>query len=135
MQKMIQMENHELEIRKVVWTSISTFYLDTELDQSDYIHIAGELKNTKYTIEQLKEIDLLEIFPILQLNLLGVAGKWDGFDEKWLHRVCRNNFKRRKYIVFKGIVYFMNLIFYRMRKKHWDEVEQLIEKEKHDNRM
>ena len=70
--------------RKPIWISLSDFYLDTELDKKDFRHIAFKIIESPYSLQEVKEINKYEVFPILQRNLLSVAGEWAGFDEKWL---------------------------------------------------
>ena len=73
-----------IEERKPIWIVLSDFYLDTELEESDFRHIAATIIDSPYTIEEVKEINKYEIFPSLQTNLLSVAGEWAGFEEAWL---------------------------------------------------
>ena len=115
----------DLENRKKIWQVISEFYLDTELEGADYKYIAKVLKKTNYSIQELKEIDLYEVFPILQINLLGIAGEWAGFEENWLHKVCYRNYQRKSNKLFRIFVRTFNLLLYWMRKKYWREVEKM----------
>ena len=73
-----------IEHRKPVWVALSEFYLDTELQDSDLRHIAVTFLDSPYTLDEVKAINKYEVFPILQANLLSVAGVWAGFDEEWL---------------------------------------------------
>lgn len=74
----------KIEQRRPIWIALSEFYLDTELQDSDFRHIAFIILDSPYTFEEVKTINKYEVFPILQANLLGVAGEWAGFDENWL---------------------------------------------------
>ncbi len=73
-----------IEERKPIWIVLSEFYLDTELQESDFRHIAFKIIESPYSIDKVKEINKYEVFPVLQPNLLSVAGEWAGFDEEWL---------------------------------------------------
>lgn len=64
--------------------ALSEFYLDTELDDAALRHIAFTIIDSPYTFDEVKHINKYEVFPILQPNLLSVAGDWAGFDEEWL---------------------------------------------------
>ncbi|SFM97855.1 hypothetical protein SAMN05421594_0053 [Chryseobacterium oleae] len=85
--------------RKPVWIALSDFYLDTELQDSDFRYIAKTILESPYTFEEVKTINTYEIFPVLQANLLQPAGEWAGFNEKWLveaittHLETQNRFK------------------------------------------
>lgn len=75
---------YNLNERKPIWISLSEFYLDTELDKKDFRNIAFKIIESPYSLEEVKRINKYEVFPILQRNLLSVAGEWVGFNEKWL---------------------------------------------------
>ncbi len=111
------------EKRKTIWTAISEFYLDTELEEKDYESIARTLKESNLSIDELKEIDLYEVFPTLQINLMGIAGEWAGFNEDWLDSVCRRNYRRKDRFLFRLMVKSANSFFYWMRKEHWEKLE------------
>jgi len=77
-------ETLNIEERKPIWIALSDFYLDTELQESDFRHIAFKIIESPYSFEKVEEINKYEIFPVLQANLMSVAGEWAGFNEKWL---------------------------------------------------
>lgn len=70
--------------RAPVWSALSEFYLDTELDERDHQGIAEVLVQSGYSVDQLEEILYREVHPVLATNLLSVAGEWAGFDAEWL---------------------------------------------------
>ncbi|MGC5746870.1 DUF7079 family protein [Chryseobacterium sp. NFX27] len=70
--------------RKPVWIALSDFYLDTELQDYNFQYIAKIILESSYTFEEIKIINMYEVFPVLQPNLLQPAGEWAGFNEKWL---------------------------------------------------
>ena len=74
----------EIDRRKPVWLALSELWLDTELDENDLDRIAGVMKRSGYTLEELRDIYLFEVAPVVFPNLLTVAGEWAGFDEDWL---------------------------------------------------
>lgn len=73
-----------IEKRKPVWVALSEFYLDTELQNSDFRDIAFTILKSPYTFHEVKSINKYEVFPVLQSNLLSAAGLWIGFEENWL---------------------------------------------------
>ncbi|SHG02583.1 hypothetical protein [Chryseobacterium sp. OV279] len=85
--------------RTPVWIALSDFYLDTELQDSDFRYIAKTILESPYTFEEVKTINTYEVFPVLQSNLLQPAGEWACFNEKWLieaitaHIETKNRFK------------------------------------------
>jgi len=85
--------------RTPVWIALSDFYLDTELQDSDFRYIAKTILESPYTFEDVKTINTYEVFPVLQSNLLQPAGECAGFNEKWLveaittHLETQNRFK------------------------------------------
>jgi len=74
----------QLVERLPVWEALSQFFLDNELGESDYEHIAKVLAVTKYTEEQIADILIEEVCPACKLNMYSVAGEWICFDSDWL---------------------------------------------------
>ena len=114
-----------IEERKPIWIALSNFYLDTELQDSDYKSIAKAFKSSPYTLLEIKRINKYEVFPILQFNLLDIAGEWMGFDEDWLvngiiDSLCSRNILSNTRI---EISYFL---WHWMCKKEWKMVESNI---------
>jgi len=70
--------------RKPVWIALSDFYLDRELQDYNFQYIAKIILESPYTFEEIKIINMYEVFPVLQPNLLQPAGEWAGFNEEWL---------------------------------------------------
>ncbi|WP_187270021.1 DUF7079 family protein [Pontibacter qinzhouensis] len=117
----------DIDKRAEIWKVLSEFYLDTELQEADYLWIAKILKQSNLAITELKEIDLYEVFPSLQSNLCSVAGVWAGFDEEWLVGECIKNFAKREDNRFRFVAKLKNKISYCMRKHHWAKVQELME--------
>jgi hypothetical protein len=44
----------------------------------------GVLAASPYSVEELQEILLDEVYPVCRSNLFSVAGEWAGFDLEWL---------------------------------------------------
>ena len=115
-----------IERRKPIWNVISEFYLDTELQEADYDRISKTLMASGFDIEELKAMDLYEVFPVLKNNLLSAAGVWNGFDENWLNEACEKVHLKRKNRLFRWKIKCYNLFLYWMRKDHWIEMENRI---------
>ncbi len=75
-----------LKTRKPLWIALSDLFLDTELKEYNHLHIAKAMKESGYTMDEIEDILMLEVFPICIANLHTVAGEWAEFDEDW---VCK----------------------------------------------
>jgi len=60
-------------MRKKIWVALSEFYLDTQLTNEDFDRISSIFIDSGLTIKQIKEVDVLEVFPLLQANLYSFA--------------------------------------------------------------
>ncbi len=105
-----------------VWLALSEFYLDTELQEADFEHIATVIKRSPYTLAEAKQIDKYELFPVLQANLLSVAGVWDGFDEDWLIEAATKQAKRPTWAKQIAVTPFHRL-FRWMTADYWQQLE------------
>ncbi len=118
--------NRTIENRKPIWNVISEFYLDTELQKADYDRISKTFIASNFSVEELKAIDLYEVFPVLKENLLSVTGVWTGFNENWLNDACEKVYHKKKNRFFRWKIRFYNWFLYSMRKAHWTEIESRI---------
>ncbi len=84
-----------LNERKPIWIALSEFYLDTELQDYHFRYIANKIIESPYSLEEVQQINKYEVFPVLQANLLSVAGEWAGFQEEWLIRSIMDSLKKR----------------------------------------
>ena len=113
-----------IEERKPIWIALSDFYLDTELQASDFRHIAFKIIESPYSFEKVKEINKYEVFPILQPNLMSVAGEWAGFDEKWLVDSIMESLAKRN-IAKKIGIEGPYLTFKWMCQDYWEKLEKV----------
>jgi hypothetical protein len=119
----------ELETRKIIWTELSDFYLDTELSDEDLIRKGIVFRESGLTIEEIKEINYYEVGPQLIENKRSVAGVWEGFNQEGLHNVLeiltRTERKRPKNVFQKLDDYIdrKSLDFYTLR--YFDKIEYL----------
>ncbi|GEN66584.1 MULTISPECIES: DUF7079 family protein [Chryseobacterium] len=118
------MGEESLENRKQVWIALSELYLDTELQESDFIYIAKTLLESPFTFEEVKRIDQFEVFPVLFSNLLSPAGEWAGFNElllvknimKWIET-------RSKLDIFA--VKCIYLFYDKINRSYWKRIEEI----------
>jgi hypothetical protein len=83
--------------RSDVWELISEIFLDMELLEEDYQHIANNLNKSEYSIEELNNIYCTEVAPVLYLNLLSMTGGvWTGFKKDWLTEAIEARLKKRR---------------------------------------
>lgn len=115
----------EIFRKRPVWYAISEFYLDIELGENDIKRIALILKESKYSIEELKRINYEEVAPVVSPNLMSTAGVWSGFDKVLLEDeiVKRINSKRSKSIF--NWIYRKNIDW--MTKRYWKPIQKIIE--------
>ena len=116
-------EPFNIEDRKPIWIALSEFYLDTELQDSDFRHIALTILESPYTLDEVKKINKYEVFPILQVNLLSVAGEWAGFDEAWLVDKITTRLKTKTKLSDIGVEASYQM-FKWMSKRYWDNLEK-----------
>ena len=76
----------DLTARRPVWVALSDLFLDTSLDATDLDRIATVLAASPYSLRELDDIFLWEVYPVLHWNLLSMAGEWAGFDGVWLEQ-------------------------------------------------
>ena len=119
-------ETLNIEKRKPIWIALSDFYLDTELQESDFRYIALKIIESPYSFEKVKEINKYEIFPVLQANLMSVAGEWAGFDEKWLVESITESLAKRNAVKKIGIESsYLTLKW--MCKDYWEKLEKVYQ--------
>nr|WP_299000090.1 hypothetical protein [uncultured Allomuricauda sp.] len=113
-----------IEERKPIWIALSDFYLDTELQESDFRHIAFKIIESPYSFQKVKEIDKYEIFPVLQPNLMSVAGEWAGFHEEWLVNSIVESLSKRN-TAKKIAIESSYLTLKWMNKGYWNKLEKV----------
>ena len=109
--------------RYPVWDALSEFFLDTELDGSDYERISKVLANTKYTVKELQEILYYEVYPACKYNMFSVAGEWAGFHPDWLMENIGPKKDKRPKLRFGPIHKWMF-------RHHWHQVSRLIKEQR-----
>lgn len=75
----------EINKRLPVWLALSEFWLDNELQETDYDAISETLKASSYTEEEIWQICIYEVAPAVSDNLRVLSGGvWTGFNLEWL---------------------------------------------------
>ena len=120
--------NKTIQQRKLIWNAISEFYLDTELQKSDYDRIAAILNASEFKFPELKDIDVYEVFPVLKENLTSINGVWSGFEKEWFIENCKATFQKRNNSLFRIRTKIYHVFFAKMTKHHWKEIERRIKK-------
>lgn len=89
--------HEDLQHRRPVWQALSDLFLDTDTSLSRTWRV-GILANSPYSIVELQEILLDEVYPVCRSNLFSPAGAWSGFESEWLEgsilRYLRSPFHR-----------------------------------------
>jgi hypothetical protein len=81
--KVPHFSEEEIAARRPVWIALSDLFLDTD-SRLSYAYIARELAASPFTFDELHAIFLEEVSPVLEHNLMQVAGDWGMFPEEWL---------------------------------------------------
>jgi hypothetical protein len=87
--------SEDLEQRRPVWDALSTLFLDTDVSLLRNWRVSL-LVPSPYSVEEIEEILVQEVFPICSWNLLSVAGEWAGFDLEWLEAEVLRRWRPRK---------------------------------------
>lgn len=70
--------------RLKVWQALSELFLDTEIDDKTFTHVAQVIMGSRYSPQDIHTILWGEVFPVLEANLRSVAGEWAGWTDDWL---------------------------------------------------
>lgn len=122
------MTTSSLGDRPLIWKALSEMYLDTELTQSDYDHIATKLSQTGCGLVEAQSIDYYEVAPAVGFNLMSMAGVWSAFDTNWLNNRCQKNLQSKGNWLFALKCYFFQLLLKKIRRENWRCLVQAIKK-------
>lgn len=86
--------HEDLEHRRPVWSALSDQFLDTDTSLTRSWRV-GILAASPYSIEELQEILLDEVYPVCRTNLMNPAGEWAAFDSEWLESVILRRLSSR----------------------------------------
>ncbi len=76
-----------------------------------------------FDLNELKEIDRFEVFPVLKGNIVSVAGEWNGFDELWLYEQCEAAYLKKNNILFRLKTKISHKSLGSITKEHWKAIE------------
>jgi hypothetical protein len=106
-----------------VWDALSEFFLDTELQPSDYERISDTLAQSRYSVQELGDILYYEVYPECKWNMFCVAGEWAGFHPDWImQRIAPRKDKRPRFC----LAPFHRWAF----DSHWKVVIGLVEEKR-----
>jgi len=74
----------DLDRRRPVWEALSDLFLDTEITEGLYKHIAKTIVESAYTPAEVHAILWDEVFPVIEWNLRNPCGVWEGFRGEYL---------------------------------------------------
>jgi hypothetical protein len=115
----------ERERRRPVWIALSDLWLDTELREHDLRYIASIMKQSNYTIDELRNIYLYEVAPVVYRNLLSPAGEWAGFEQRWLVNAIEQHLRKSTPLTNLILRLKIPLMTY-ATKTHWQQLEQMF---------
>jgi hypothetical protein len=125
------LDQQQIEKRKPLWLALSELWLDTELDEGDLQRISRIMVESALSIEELREIYLIEVAPIVSPNLLTVAGVWDGFDEEWLYsKILRNLQHRPRRTRFMAWFPITRHSMIYATERHWRNLVKLVQEQR-----
>ena len=75
--------SEDIDSRRAVWQALSDLFLDTDTSLSREWR-ARQLSQSPYSLDELEEILVTEVYPACRGNLFSIAGEWAGFDMHWL---------------------------------------------------
>jgi len=116
----------DLSKRKQIWIALSTFYLDIELQEFQYHHIATVCRKLHFSYKEVQEIDRTEVFPTLYKNLLAITGVWDAFDEEWLIEHCTKNYQKKSARFFQFKNFLKHFIAGSHFNSNWQNFHKII---------
>ena len=73
---------YDLRQRRPVWEALSDLFLDTDVTRTRRWRVRT-LAASPYSVAELEQILIDEVYPICHVNLWSVAGVWAGFDQYW----------------------------------------------------
>lgn len=92
----MELDAAEITKRMPVWEALSDLFLDTDTSLAREWRVKV-LSESPYSINELEDILVNEVYPVCLPNLFCIAGEWAGFDRAWLEgRILENIRKHRR---------------------------------------
>ena len=112
--------DQDLERRRPVWDALSSFFLDTELDDLQHQEIAALIVASGYSPSEIQTILWNEVYPVVADNLRSMVGEWDGFDLDWLQEEILSG--RRRRTIWTRLSSLWPFSPVRMVREEWEEL-------------
>lgn len=104
--------------RHKVWIALSDLFLDTDISLYHSL-IATALAKSPYSIEELEQILIVEVRPVLKSNLsIWGAWIWTGFDQEWLISECSKRINKKPS--------WFNRNIYQPIQEDWVEIKKKV---------
>ena len=111
----------DLQNRRPVWIACSDLFLDTELQEFQYIQIAQTCAQSPYSWEELDIIMFQELWPAFRMNLYSMTGEWAGWPPEFIEDEVLRAQKRK----WRLPANFSPM--YPSFRKDWEKVRTFIE--------
>ncbi|AMV22344.1 hypothetical protein [Planctomyces sp. SH-PL14] len=112
--------DQDLQRRRPVWEALSSFFLDTELDDRWHQEIAAVLVASGYSPTEIQTILWDEVYPVVADNLRSMVGEWYGFDLDWMQAEILSGRRRRTIWTRLSALYPFSPV--RMVREAWEEL-------------
>lgn len=123
------LDEQQIQKRQPLWVAFSELWLDTELSCGDLERIARVMADSGLSLEELRQIYLFEVAPVVSRNLLTVAGEWAAFDEKWLcSQILRNLRDRPRLTRFWTRFPLTRALMLYASERHWRRLVELVQR-------
>jgi hypothetical protein len=76
----------EIERRKPLWVAFSRLFLDTDIDDMYLEYVARLIVQSRFSIEEVREIFFTEVYPVCVTENFRAAGAWAALDKEFLFR-------------------------------------------------
>lgn len=116
------LSSQELQSRTPVWEALADFWLDTELVDYEFDHIARVIAESPYSMAEIRDIHDYEVAPAVSGNLACVAGEWAGFDSEWLTAKCHAYALRRHSPWFRLRIWLQRRLLRSFTERYWQQV-------------
>lgn len=116
------LSSQELQSRAPVWEALADFWLDTELVDFEFEHIARVIAESPYSMDEVRDIHDYEVAPAVSANLASVAGEWAGFYSEWLISECRKYAARRHSPWFRARIWLQRPLLRSYTARYWQQI-------------